>query len=208
VKAFFHPHHAKILRTRDLEEIMKLVYTGLIAVFCSVFLFNAIPAIAETTPEELSKESTAACKASESTKPTTQMVMEKVEKAAALLQKEGKAAFPKFKGKDSEFIFAGTYIWIHDLPGLMRMHPIMYKMEGKSCIDFKDANGKLFFTAMNDVAKSKGAAWVDYMWPKPGEKQASLKVSYVKLVKVEGEDLVVGSGIYDVSPEEVQKLVK
>jgi signal transduction histidine kinase len=84
----------------------------------------------------------------------------------------------------------------------------MYKMEGKSCIDFKDANGKLFFTAMNDVAKSRGSGWVDYMWPKPGEKQASLKVSYVKLVKVEGEDLVVGCGIYGVSPEEVQKLVK
>ncbi len=187
---------------------MKLVLRGLIVAFCALFLFHAIPALAQMTPEELSKESIEACKASESTKPTPQMVMEKVEKAAALLQKEGKAAFPKFKGKDSEFIFAGTYIWIHDMAGLMRMHPIMYKMEGKSCIDFKDANGKLFFTAMNDVAKSKGAGWVDYMWPKPGEKTASLKVSYVKLVKVGGEDLVVGCGIYDVPPEEVQKLVK
>ena len=74
------------------------------------FLFSAIPALAQTTPEELSKESIAACVASESTKPTSQMVIDKVEKAAALLRKEGKAAFPKFKGKDSEFIFAGTYI--------------------------------------------------------------------------------------------------
>ncbi len=187
---------------------MKVLFRGLIAVFCALFLFSTIPALAQITPEELSKESVAACEASASTKPTPQMIIDKVDKAAALLQKEGAAAFPKFQGKGSEFIFAGTYIWIHDLAGLMRMHPIMYKMDGKSCIDFKDANGKLFFTAMNDIAKSKGSGWVDYMWPKPGEKQASLKVSYVKLVKVGGDDFVVGCGIYDVPPEEVQKLVK
>jgi hypothetical protein len=46
------------------------------------------------------------------------------------------------------------------------------------------------------------------MWPKPGEKTASLKVTYVKLVKVEGEDLIVACGIWDVPPEEVQKLEK
>jgi len=46
------------------------------------------------------------------------------------------------------------------------------------------------------------------MWPKPGEKTPSLKVSYVKLDKVDGEDLVLGCGVYDLSPEEIQKLVK
>ena len=187
---------------------MKLLYTGLIAVFCSVFLFSAIPAFAQKTPDELAKESEAACVASESTKATSQMIIDKVEKAAALLQKEGKAAFPKFKGKDSEFIFAGTYVWIHDLSGIMRVHAVKYKMEGQNLVDLKDSNGKLFFIAMNEVAKTKGAGWVEYMWPKPGEKTPSQKVSYVKLVKVDGEDLVLGCGVYDMPPEEVQKLVK
>jgi signal transduction histidine kinase len=89
----------------------------------------------------------------------------------------------------------------------MRMHPIMYKMEGKLLIDLKDSNGKLFFTAMNEIAKTKGAGWVDYMWPKPGEKTPVLKVSYVKMVKVDGENLVVCCGIYDMSPEDVQKVL-
>ncbi|MGA7642304.1 MAG: cache domain-containing protein [Syntrophobacteraceae bacterium] len=115
---------------------------------------------------------------------------------------------PKFRGKDSEFIFAGTYVWIHDMSGTMRVHPIKYKMEGQKLIDLKDSNGKLFFTAMNEVAKTKGSGWVDYMWPKPGEKTPSLKVSYVKVVKVDGEDLVLGCGVYDMPPEEIQKLVK
>ncbi len=187
---------------------MKVFFRVLIVTFCTLFLFSAIPALAQKTPEELAKESEAACVASESTKATSQMIVDKVEKAAALLQKEGKAAFPKFKGKDSEFIFAGTYIWIHDLSGLMRMHPVKYKMEGQNYIDLKDSTGKLFFVAMNEVAKTKGSGWVIYMWPKPGVKTPSQKVSYVKLVKVEGEDLVLGCGVYDMSPEEIQKLVK
>ncbi len=187
---------------------MKFLYTGLVVVFCSVFLLGAIPALAQMTPDELAKESTEACAASASTKATPQMVVDKVEKAAALLQKEGKAAFPKFRGKDSEFIFAGTYIWIHDLTGTTRLHPLMYKMEGVTNLFIKDANGKLFISEMNEKAKSKGAGWVDYVWPKPGEKTPSLKVSYGKLVKVEGEDLMLGCGIYDVPPEEVAKLVK
>ena len=186
---------------------MKLFFRALIAVFCSVFLLSAIPALAEKTPEELAKESEEACVASASTKATPQMIIDKVEKAAVLLQKEGKAAFPKFRGKDSEFIFAGTYIWIHDLAGVMLCTRSSTNWKARA-IDLKDSNGKLFFIEMNEVAKTKGAGWVDYMWPKPGEKTPSLKVSYVKLVKAGGEDLVVGCGICDVPAEEVQKLVK
>jgi signal transduction histidine kinase len=81
-------------------------------------------------------------------------------------------------------------------------------MEGHNNTDLKDATGKLFFISMNEVAKTKGAGWVDYMWPKPGEKTPSLKVSYVKLVKADGEDLAVVCGIWDVPAEEVQKLVR
>jgi cytochrome c len=187
---------------------MKVFFIALIGAFCALFLFSAIPAHAETTPVELAKESEMACAASASTKATPQMVMDKVEKAAALLQKEGKAAFPKFRGKDSEFIFAGTYIFINDSTGTLLMHPIMLKMEGRNNIDVKDSTGKLFLIAMKEVAQTKGGGWVDYMWPKPGEKTPSLKLTYVKMVKVEGEDLTLHCGTWDVSPEEVQKLVK
>jgi len=90
----------------------------------------------------------------------------------------------------------------------MLMHPLKYKLEDQSSIDLRDSTGKLFLIAVAEVAKTKGSGWVDYMWPKPGEKTPSLKVSHVKLVKVEGENLVVGCSIWDVPAEEVQKLVK
>lgn len=181
---------------------------ALATLFCMSLAFQVTTAAAQTSPDELAKETEAACAASASTKPTPKMIMDKVNGACELLQKEGKAAFPKFKGKDSPFIFAGTYIWVHDIGGTMRMHPIKYKMEGQNYVDLKDANGKLFFTVMNKAAKEKGSAWVDYMWPKPGEKTPSRKVSYVKLCNVEGEDLVIGCGVYDMSEAEVEKDLK
>jgi signal transduction histidine kinase len=183
------------------------VVTGLL--LGAILFFSAMPVLAaDKTPEELAKETEMACEATAATKPTSKMIMDKVDQGCALLQKEGKAGFSKFSGKDSPFVFAGTYIWIHNMAGVMLMHPIMYKMDGKSVINYKDPNGKRFFNEMNKVAKAKGAGWVDYMWPKPGEKEPSQKVSYVKLCHVDGEDLVLGCGVYGMSREDIQKLVK
>ena len=117
---------------------MKSVVSATVAFLCMFVVLSVVPVLAQQTPEEFAKESEQACVASASVKPTPQMVVDKVNEAAAILEKEGKAAFPKFKGKDSQFIFAGTYIWIHDEAGNMRMHPIVYKLEGKSIIDLKD----------------------------------------------------------------------
>lgn len=187
---------------------MRTICKGLLILFCMVFLFQTGAVLADKSPEELAKESEEACAASAKTKPTVEMITDKVNKACALLAKEGKGAFPKFKGKDSEFIFAGTYIWIHDMNGVMLMHPIKYKLDGKNVTGLKDTAGKFLFVEMNKVCKEKGAGWVDYMWPKPGETEPSRKVSYVKLVKTpDGNELVAGCGVYDLPAAEVDKLV-
>jgi signal transduction histidine kinase len=187
---------------------MRAFYKGLIAVFCFAFFLVAIPALAEQPPAELAKESVQALMASASTPATPQLVVEKVNKAAALLQKEGKAAFPKFQGKESEFIFGGTYIWVHSLASAeMMMHPIMPQLVGKANASIRDTNGKFIYAEMNEAAKNKGGGWVDYMWPKPGETTPSLKLSYVKLVNFDGQDCIVGCGIFGVSPEEAKKLL-
>lgn len=186
---------------------MKVINKAMILILCVTLVFPAMHAWAGKTPGQLAQESEQACAASAGTKPSPEMIMDKVAKAASLLEKEGRMAFDKFKGQDSEFIFAGTYIWIHDMDGVMLMHPIKYKMEGKRLIGLKDAKGKRFFTVMNKVAKEQGAGWVDYMWPKPGEKKPSQKVSYVKRCHVDGQELIVGCGIYDMEKDDIRKLV-
>jgi cytochrome c len=160
---------------------------------------------ADISAEDLAKESEAQCAATAAQKPTPQQIVQKVDEAVALLEKEGEAAFPKFKGKASAFIFGGTYIWIHDQADCkMLMHPVKPKMVGKEYVGLKDKNGKAFFVEMSSLATT-GGGWVDYFWPKPGEKEPSLKVSYIKPAKVGAKTLVVGCGVYDLTMEQVKQ---
>jgi signal transduction histidine kinase len=169
----------------------------LITIVASSAVMFSIQALASTS-EELAAQSEAAAVASASVKPTQEMIIEKINKGCKLVEAEGKAAFSKFQGKDSDFIYAGTYIWIHDMEGVMQMHPIKYKIVGKQILSLKDKSGKRFFAVMNEVAQNDGSGWVSYMWPKPGEKKPSKKVSFVKKCIVDGQDMVLGSGVYDI----------
>ena len=182
---------------------MKLIQ--LLSVLMFSFLLQAEPSQADL---DLAKESESFCSETASTKPTPQMIMQKVDEGVKLIESEGAAAFPKFKGKNSSFIFAGTYIWIHDINGVMMMHPIKPAMEGKDMIGLKDGNGKRFFVDMNNLCNEKGSGWVDYTWPKAGEKDRSLKVSFVKKAQCDGKAVILGCGVYDMPMEEVLKTVK
>jgi cytochrome c len=171
-------------------------------------ILQPMPGWTQKTPEELYKETLAACAVSAKTRPSVEMIKEKVDKACDLLRKEGEAAFPKFKGTNSEFIFCGTYIWVHDLKGIMRLEPAIPMMEGVGLIDGKDEHNKRPFFEMNKVAKEKGAGWMDYWWPKPGESTPSRNLYYIKLCRVGGEDMVVGSGAYDLPDNQIDKFLQ
>lgn len=177
----------------------------LAALLCASATLASVGA-AEADLADLAKVATAKCEATAKDRPTPQQIVAKVKEAAALIEKEGEAAFPKLRG-DSPFIFGGTYIWIHDLDtNVMYMHPIKPKMEGKSQAGMADVKGKPIFIEMARVISEQGGAgWVDYVWPKPGEKEPSLKVSYVKLAKHGGKNYVLGCGAYDITLEEIQK---
>lgn len=86
------------------------------------------------------------------------------------------------------------YFWINDLSPKMIMHPIKPEMNGKDLSEEKDSDGKMIFVDMANVAKTKGAGFVNYMWTKTGASKAVPKISYVKQYKPWG--WVVGSGIY------------
>ncbi len=127
----------------------------------------------------------------------TKQIVALVDKAAALIESKGKTAFPEFKKKGSEWLKGETYIFISDMNGTVLMHPASPELETKSIIDMKDANGKTFMREIAETAKTKGSGWVDYMWPKPGGKSPSKKLSYIKRAKMpNGEMVVVGAGIY------------
>ncbi len=157
------------------------------------------------TEKALAAESEAYCRSTASTKVTPQMIMDKVKEAGALLEKEGSNSLGKFQGKGSPFIFAGTYLWINDFDGVMLMHAMSPVMNGKNHLELKDKNGKFFFAEMIKICKGKGEGWIDYYWPKPGEKEPTLKVGYVRKARCDGKDVVVGCGVYDLTMADVEK---
>lgn len=73
------------------------------------------------------------------------------------------------------------YMWINDTQPKMLMHPILPAMEGQDLSEKKDSKGKALYIEMRDIAKSKGAGFVSFMWPKPNSSVPVEKLAYAKL---------------------------
>jgi hypothetical protein len=119
-----------------------------------------------------------------------------VTKAAALVDSKGKAAFPDFRKKDSEWLHGDTYPFVYDLNANVLLNPAFPQREGTNVSGQKDAKGKLFHNEIIKTAETKGAGWVDYMFPKPGETEPSQKWTYVKKVTIDGIPGLIASGFY------------
>jgi len=137
---------------------------------------------------------------------TPELCKQKAKAAAVLLAAEGDSALEKIKDPGGEFRFAdgAGYIWVHNLDGIMVMHPIKPSLDGKGLLDMRDVNGVYLFAAMNELVEEKGEGWVPYSWPKPGQAESSPKISYVVLVKNGDKEYVVGAGMYDVTPADIK----
>jgi cytochrome c len=119
-----------------------------------------------------------------------------VNKAAALVEAKGKAAFSEFRTRDSEWWFGNTYLFVYDKDMNVLLNPAFPKREGTNVHGDKDAKGKLFHDEFMKAVRTKGSGWVDYMFPKPGETKVTQKWSYVKAVNIDGGIGLIGAGFY------------
>lgn len=88
----------------------------------------------------------------------------------------------------------GNYFWVQDNQEKMIVHPIKYELNGKFVGDMLDTNGLHLFKEFTKTVKEHGEGYVQYYWPKPGEKEPVLKNSYVK--GIDGFNWIIGSGYY------------
>jgi len=119
-----------------------------------------------------------------------------VNRAAALVDQRGQAAFDEFRKRDSEWWQGNTYLFAYDDHLNVLLNPAFPKREGTNPHGEKDANGKMFHDEFLKVVQVKGAGWVDYMFPKPGRTQPSQKWSYVKGFKREDLTGIIGAGFF------------
>ena len=116
------------------------------------------------------------------------------EKAQAGEMSEADARAAAYSAVEALRYDENEYYFIFSTDNVMVMHPFAKKLVGNDSSDLQDPNGKYIFREMNQVASSKGAGFVDYMWPRPGEEAASPKLSYVEVFKPWG--LIIGTGVY------------
>jgi methyl-accepting chemotaxis protein len=128
--------------------------------------------------------------------PRSRQIVALVEKAAAMVNARGKAAFDEFRKKGSEWFVGETYLFAYDGKGNVLLNPAFPKREGTNVSGQTDANGKHFHDLMLETARTKGAGWVDYVFPKPGQTATSHKWTYVKRITVDGAPALLGAGFY------------
>ena len=87
-----------------------------------------------------------------------------------------------------------NYLWISDTDSNVVMHPFKPEWEGTNKADFADPNGVRIYVELARIAQDKGAGYVAYAWPKPGDPKPIPKMAYTKLVP--GWNWAVGSGLY------------
>ncbi len=86
----------------------------------------------------------------------------------------------------------GNYFFIIRYDGFNVAHANP-KLIGTDMSPLKDSTGKFFVKEIADTAR-KGAGFVDYLWVKPGDKEPSLKISYV--VGVPKWQWSIGAGMH------------
>lgn len=119
-----------------------------------------------------------------------------VDSAAALIEKEGEAAFPKFRDKAGQFMFMDIYIFVDQPDGVELVSGAFPNLEGRNLIDYKDSMGNFLVRDYINVALTKGSGWVEYFWPKPQEAAPSKKQTYVKKAIYGDKVFIVGAGTY------------
>jgi hypothetical protein len=130
-------------------------------------------------------------------------MVDAVNYAADLVTKKGEASFDELKA----FRFGhGGYVYIGEINGIIRMHPVAPELVNKNCTTIKDAEGKYFGAEMLAKATKFGTGWTSYMWPNPAKnKQPELKCSFYKVATTkEGKKYIVYAGSFGISGQGCQ----
>jgi cytochrome c len=121
--------------------------------------------------------------------------VEMVEKAQTLILDKGQDyACKVFCASKGPFINQDLYVFACSIDNKLLAHPYKRNLIGQSVNDFEDVKGKQVFRAFREMAQQRGSGWVDYWWPKPGEKGEFAKTTYIKFIPK--YNMYVGVGYY------------
>lgn len=132
---------------------------------------------------------------SASEKGTAQEAEAMLQNAIALYEQEGMEALvaavsdktnPAFHDRD-------LYVFVSKIEGNLLAHGANPALIGRDLSGLVDANGSAFVLEMREVARVKGAGWVDYVWANPATGKMESKST--RVVRF-GEKYYAAVGIY------------
>ncbi len=91
-----------------------------------------------------------------------------------------------------------NYVWVQNLNNIILAHP-SDALRDKDMSGLKDKKGFPIIASMSDMAEKEGQGVVAYWWPKPGEEEPKLKISYVRLIPEAGWVVGTGAWIEDIT---------
>lgn len=133
-------------------------------------------------------------------------LMRYVKNAVELLQKQGPGAYGELIDVNGPWVDGNYYLFINDLKGNVVAHRIK-KLVGKNLYGVRDIKGNPFVAVSQEIARSEpGCGWYDWWWPKPNQKEPSHKIGFA--MRVPGQDLLIGSAMYDMNSQEIEEILK
>ncbi|WP_158044908.1 cache domain-containing protein [Skermanella pratensis] len=127
-------------------------------------------------------------------KATPQQVVQKVRQAVGYLSQKGEAGLATFKERRSDYVWADTYVFVIDCERKKVAANPLFGFVGMPLSDLKDPTGKVIGPLFCPSGTTEGY-WVEYHWPRAGQKQPARKLTYIE--PVPDTPFTVGAGIYD-----------
>jgi len=128
-------------------------------------------------------------------KATPEQVVQKVRQAAEYLSKQGEPGLATFMQRRSDYVWANTYVFVIDCQQRKVAANPLFGFAGMPLSDLKDPTGKVIGPMFCPSDPSTKGYWVEYHWPKGGQKQPARKLTFVE--PVPDTPFTVGAGIYD-----------
>lgn len=124
-------------------------------------------------------------------------VEDTVDRAAWRIEHDGDQAFQSLRNKIGAYRYMDVYVYVFDDQGTSLVNPAFPNLEGADALKFSDATGCHPTEEIIATLHDSDAAWVGYMWPKPGHDKPVHKSAYVRKVHADGTIYYVGAGIYE-----------
>ena len=129
-------------------------------------------------------------------KMSKKFITDIVDSSAALIEKKGRKAFKILRDKRSKYRFKNTYVFVTKADGTEVINPGMPKLKDTDLIDVQDVSCKYLVKEYIRATEKNGTAWIEYVWPKPGDNTPYPKTTYVRKVSIDGDTYIVGAGYY------------